>query len=41
MYWNYPEGKAAVKWINHDTVNISGHVLNAKRDTFDFRYENE
>ncbi len=41
IYWNYPQEKAAVKWINHDTVNISGHVLNVKKDTFDFRYESE
>lgn len=41
IYWNYPQEKASVKWINQDTVNISGHVLNVKKDTFDFRSENE
>ena len=41
IYWNYPQAKASVKWISHDTVNISGHVLNVKKDTFDFRSEDE
>ncbi|MCT9853009.1 DUF5412 domain-containing protein [Priestia megaterium] len=41
IYWNYPQEKAKVKWINHDTVNISGHVLNVKKDTFDFRNDTE
>ena len=41
IYWNYPQEKAKVKWINQNTVNISGHVLDVKKDTFDFRYDTE
>ncbi|MFS0906629.1 DUF5412 family protein [Priestia aryabhattai] len=34
IYWNYPQKAAKVKWINNKTVNISGHILNVKKDTF-------
>jgi Family of unknown function (DUF5412) len=35
IYWNYPQKTAKVKWVNDEIVNISGHVLNVKKDTFD------
>ncbi|MEH7517478.1 hypothetical protein COM86_25420 [Priestia megaterium] len=35
IYWNYPQETAKVKWVNDEIVNISGHVLNVKKDTFD------
>jgi len=34
IYWNYPQETAKVKWGNNKTVNISGHILNVKKDTF-------
>ena len=34
IYWNYPQETAKVKWVNNKTVNISGHILNVKKDTF-------
>lgn len=35
IYWNYPQETAKVKWVNNKTVNISGHILNVTKDTFD------
>ncbi|WP_176344220.1 DUF5412 family protein [Priestia aryabhattai] len=34
IYWNYPQETAKVKWINNETIEISGHTLNVKKDTF-------
>lgn len=39
IYWNYPQETARVKWIDNDTVNISGHEINVKTETFDYRDE--
>lgn len=34
IYWNYPQETAEVTWVDNQTVNISGHILNVKKDTF-------
>ncbi|MES5262425.1 DUF5412 family protein [Priestia megaterium] len=34
IYWNYPQETATVKWINNEIIEISGHTLNVKKDTF-------
>lgn len=39
IYWNYPEDKADVKWINNHVVIINGHRLDIFKDSFDFRKE--
>lgn len=37
IYWNYREDSATVNWIDDDTVNINGHVLNMPTEIYDFR----
>ncbi|ADQ39776.1 hypothetical protein Calkr_0207 [Caldicellulosiruptor acetigenus I77R1B] len=39
IYWNYPEDKADVKWINNHVVIINGHRLDIFKESFDFRKE--
>lgn len=39
IYWNYPQETATVKWLDNDTVNISGHEIDVKSQIFDFRYD--
>ncbi|MEK1832398.1 DUF5412 family protein [Priestia megaterium] len=39
IYWNYPQETAKVEWIDNDTVNISGHKIDVKTETFDYRDE--
>ncbi|MGI8372371.1 DUF5412 family protein [Priestia megaterium] len=39
IYWNYPQETAKVKWIDNNTVNISGHKIDVKTETFDYRDE--
>lgn len=37
IYWGYPESTANIKWINEDTVEINGHILNIHNDRYDWR----
>ncbi|CAM3162942.1 DUF5412 domain-containing protein [Filibacter tadaridae] len=37
VYWNSKEDNADIKWIDSDTVVISGHSLDVPNDKFDFR----
>lgn len=37
IYWGYPESIADIKWIDKDTVEINGHVLNIHKDIYDWR----
>lgn len=37
IYWNYREDTANISWIDDDTVNINGHILNLPNDKYDFR----
>ncbi len=37
IYWSYNEQRAEVSWIDSETVNINGRVLNIYNDVFDFR----
>lgn len=37
IYWNYHEDHADMKWMDNQTLNINGHILNVEKDQFDFR----
>ncbi|AZB41500.1 hypothetical protein CEF21_03865 [Bacillus sp. FJAT-42376] len=37
IYWNYREETASMKWIDSDTVQINGRILNVPYETYDFR----
>lgn len=37
IYWNYHESKAIVEWLDNENVNINGHILNVKTDSYDWR----
>ena len=37
IYWNYHESEADVQWLDAETVQINGTVLNIHHDVFDFR----
>jgi|GEM_PF-962368 hypothetical protein len=37
IYWNYHEQSADIKWIEKDTLDINGHILDLPYDKFDFR----
>lgn len=37
IYWEYRMEKADMKWIDEETININGVVLNVKKDVYDFR----
>jgi len=37
IYWNYKEETADITWLDDDTVNINGHILNLPNDKYDFR----
>ncbi|MBP1965699.1 DUF5412 domain-containing protein [Paenibacillus aceris] len=37
VYWNYGEDTADINWVDDDTVNINGHILNLPDDRYDFR----
>ena len=37
IYWSYHEQTAQVNWIDDETVEINGRILNVLSDTYDFR----
>ncbi|MEW4972307.1 DUF5412 family protein [Bacillus stercoris] len=38
IYWNYPDSRPAVTWINHNTVKIGNQTLHLDTDeTYDWR----
>ncbi|MEC1647781.1 DUF5412 family protein [Bacillus halotolerans] len=38
IYWNYPDSRPAVKWLNNNTVKIGGQTLHLDIDeTYDWR----
>lgn len=37
IYWDYHIDHADVAWIDTQTVCINGHVLNVRKDIYDFR----
>lgn len=37
IYWNYKEETAIVKWLDDHTVDINGHELDVRVQTFDWR----
>ncbi|BCS81621.1 DUF5412 family protein [Anaerocellum diazotrophicum] len=39
IYWDYPEDRADVRWINNHVVIINGHRLDIFKDSFDWRKE--
>ena len=39
IYWNYHCNSADIKWIDEDTVDINGEVLDVETDTYDFRLD--
>lgn len=39
IYWSYHESTADVTWVDSETVNINGHVLNVYKDKYDWRRE--
>ncbi|MDN3426519.1 DUF5412 domain-containing protein [Microbacterium sp. APC 3898] len=39
IYWNYKEDIAVINWIDDDTVDINGHLLDVPEEKFDFRNE--
>ena len=39
IYWNYHCNSADIKWVDEDTVDINGEVLDVETDTYDFRLD--
>ena len=39
IYWNQREDRADITWIDNDTVEINGHLLDVANDIFDFRQQ--
>ncbi|WP_432352309.1 DUF5412 domain-containing protein [Sporosarcina sp. A2] len=39
IYWNYREDSAEIIWQDNHTVVINGHVLDVRKDKYDFRRE--
>lgn len=37
IYWQYNEDNVQIQWIDHDTVDINGKILNVLTDTYDWR----
>lgn len=37
IYWNYREESAELVWKDDHTIVINGHVLDVRKDTYDFR----
>ncbi|WP_062106792.1 DUF5412 family protein [Bacillus niameyensis] len=37
FYWNYREETANIHWLDHETVEINGHILVIPHDKFDYR----
>lgn len=37
IYWNYKEETALVKWIDNNTVDINGHVIDVRYQVYDWR----
>ncbi len=37
IYFNYPENSVEIKWVDEETVEINGIILNIFRDTYDWR----
>ncbi|MGZ9583714.1 DUF5412 domain-containing protein [Paenibacillus marinisediminis] len=37
IYWQYREQTADINWLDDDTVNINGHVLDLPNDVYDYR----
>ena len=37
IYWNYKEETAIVKWLDDHTVDINGHEIDVRVQTFDWR----
>ncbi|AZV51526.1 hypothetical protein DIC78_17740 [Bacillus halotolerans] len=38
MYWNYPDSRLSVKWLNNNTVKIGSQTLHLDIDeTYDWR----
>ncbi|MBM7562950.1 DUF5412 family protein, partial [Fusibacter tunisiensis] len=37
IYWNYKEETALVKWIDNNTVDINGHIIDVRYQVYDWR----
>lgn len=37
IYWEYKKAKADIKWIDKDTVNINGHMIEVPKGKYDWR----
>ena len=39
FYWQYHCSEAVVRWIDDDTAEVNGVVLDVWEDTYDFRHQ--
>ncbi len=41
IFWKYRCTVGSMNWLNNQTVDINGHVLNVRHDTYDWRVDAE
>lgn len=39
IYWDYRVDKSEIQWLDNDTVNINGHIIDLPDGKYDWRYD--